>query len=160
LTWVIAIRGVTPTLLAMIATPGKKQSIRETPMKSNYKVPIALVAGAAIGAAAIQGLHAQATPPGYVVSEVDVTNQEAFVKEYTPLAVKATGQGAGFKALARGGKVVAIEGTPPKSRIIISAFASLDAAVAAYNSPAYKEARAVGSKYGTFRIYAVEGLAP
>ena len=32
-------------------------------MKSNYKVAIALVAGAAIGAAAIQGLHAQSFPP-------------------------------------------------------------------------------------------------
>ena len=29
-------------------------------MKTNYKVAIALVAGAAIGGAAIQGLHAQA----------------------------------------------------------------------------------------------------
>ena len=67
---------------------------------------------------------------------------------------------SGSKALARGGKVVAIEGAPPKSRIIINSFPSLDAAVAAYNSPAYKKARAIGNKYATFRLYAVEGLAP
>ena len=127
-------------------------------MKSYYKVAIALVAGAAIGAAAVQGLHAQAKPLGYVVAEIDVTNQEAFLKEFTPLAVKALAD-SGNKALARGGKVVAIEGTPPKSRIVINSFPSLDAAVAAYNSPAYKEARKIGNKYGTFRLYAVEGLA-
>ncbi len=29
----------------------------------------------------------------------------------------------------------------------------------AYNSPDYKEARKIGDKYATFRIYAVEGVA-
>jgi uncharacterized protein (DUF1330 family) len=128
-------------------------------MKTNYKIAIALVAGTALGAAAVQGLHAQAKPLGYVVAEIDVSSQEAFTKEYVPLAVKALAA-SGNTALARGGKVVAIEGTPPKSRIIINSFPSLEAAVAAYNSPAYKEARTVGNKYGTFRLYAVEGLAP
>ncbi len=126
-------------------------------MKTRYTVALSLLAGAALGAAAIQGLHAQAKPLGYVVAEIDVTNQEAFLKEFTPLAVKALAD-SGNKALARGGKVVAIEGTPPKSRIVINSFPSFDAAVAAYNSPAYKEARTIGNKYGTFRLYAVEGL--
>jgi hypothetical protein len=37
-------------------------------MKSNYKVAIALIAGVAIGGAAIQGLHAQATPKAYIIT--------------------------------------------------------------------------------------------
>jgi uncharacterized protein (DUF1330 family) len=126
-------------------------------MKTNYKIAIALVAGAAIGGAAIQGLHAQAKPRAYVVAEVDVTNQDAFIKEYTPLAVKALTE-SGNKVVARGGKTATIEGAPPK-RIVINSFDSLDQAVAAYNSPAYKEARKIGNKYATFRIYAVEELA-
>jgi uncharacterized protein (DUF1330 family) len=74
--------------------------------------------------------------------------------------VKALSEnGPGYKAIARGGKTVAIEGTPPKNRIVINAFANLDAALAAYNSDAYKKAREVGNKYGTFRIYATEGVA-
>jgi len=128
-------------------------------MKSNYKVAIALVAGTALGGAAVQGLHAQAKPPAYVVAEIDVTNQDGFLKEFSPKAQKALAD-SGNKAIVRGGKVVAIEGAPPKSRIVINSFANLDAAVAAYNSPAYKEARTIGNKYGTFRLYAVEGLAP
>ena len=126
-------------------------------MKTNYKVAIALVAGAAIGGAAIQGLHAQAKPRAFVVAEVDVTNQDAFIKEYTPLAVKALTE-SGNKVVARGGKTATIEGAPPK-RIVINSFDNLDQAVAAYNSPAYKEARKIGNKYATFRIYAVEELA-
>jgi len=128
-------------------------------MKTCLTVSLAMLTGMAIGGFAVQGLHAQAKPSGYVVAEIGLTNQEAFLKEYTPLAVKALAD-SGNKALARGGKVVAIEGAPPKSRIVINSFPSLDAAVAAYNSPAYKEARKIGNKYATFRLYAVEGLAP
>jgi len=128
-------------------------------MKPNYKIAIALAAGAVLGAAATHGLHAQAKPPAFTVSEIDVTNQDGFVKEFAPLAVKALGQAAGYKAIARGGKTAAIEGAPPKSRIVINTFANLDAAVAAYNSDAYKKAREIGNRYATFRIYATEGIA-
>jgi uncharacterized protein (DUF1330 family) len=129
-------------------------------MKTRYTVALSLLAGAVLGATAMQGLHAQAKPPAFVIAEIDVTNQDGFVKEFAPLAVKALGEnGPGYKAIARGGKTVAIEGAPPKTRIVINHFDSLDAAMAAYNSAAYKKAREVGNKYGTFRIYATEGVA-
>ena len=126
-------------------------------MKTNYKLALALFAGAAIGAAAVQGLHAQAKPIAYSVSELEVTNPEAFAKEYVPLARKALSEhGAGYKIVAAGGKTVSIEGAAPKGRIVINSFENLDAAVAAYNSPAYKEARKIGDKYATWRIFATE----
>ena len=121
-------------------------------------VTIALVAGTAIGGAVIQGLHALATPPAYVIAEIDVTNQDGYVKEYAPLAGKALGDG-GAKTLARGGKTVSLEGVPPKSRISINAFESIEKAQAAFSSAAYKEARKIGDKYATFRIFVVEGEA-
>ena len=127
-------------------------------MKTQYAVALAVVTGFGLGAAAVQGLHAQAKPPAYVVAEVDVTNQDAFVKEYVPLAVKALGEAAGYKAIARGGKTISIEGKAPK-RIVINTFANLDAAKAAYSSADYKAARVIGNKYAKFRIYAVEGLS-
>jgi hypothetical protein len=46
-------------------------------MKTNYKVAIALVAGAAIGGAAIQGLHAQAKSKAYSVSELETLDAAA-----------------------------------------------------------------------------------
>jgi len=58
-------------------------------MKTHFAVALSMLAGATLGAAAIQGLHAQAKPPAYVVVEVDVTDQDAYVKEYAPLAQKA-----------------------------------------------------------------------
>jgi hypothetical protein len=43
-------------------------------MKSNYKVAAAMLAGVALGALAVQGLHAQAKPPLYSVAEIDISN--------------------------------------------------------------------------------------
>ena len=89
---------------------------------------------------------------------IDVSNPDAFAKEFGPLAVKALGENdSGYKVLARGGKAVAIDGDPPK-RIIINQFADMDKAIAAYNSPDYKAAKAIGDKYAKFRLIAVEGL--
>ncbi|HLL27464.1 MAG TPA: DUF1330 domain-containing protein [Xanthobacteraceae bacterium] len=126
-------------------------------MKTQYTIALAMLAGAAIGAAAVQGLHAQAKPPAFIVAEINVTNEEGFLKEFAPLAQKALSAGAGYKVLARGGKTVSFYGDAPKSRVVINTFENLDAAVSAYNSAAYKEAKAIGDKYATFRIFAVEG---
>ena len=53
-------------------------------MQTNYKVAIALVAGAAIGGAAIQGLHAQAKPPAYLVIPILKINDAAAYKTGVP----------------------------------------------------------------------------
>jgi hypothetical protein len=73
-------------------------------MKMKYQLAIALLTGAVIGGAAIQGLHAQAKPPAFVVAEIDVTNQEGFAKEFGPAARKALAIGAGYKALVLGAR--------------------------------------------------------
>jgi uncharacterized protein (DUF1330 family) len=128
-------------------------------MKTRYVVALAVTAGFGLGAIAVEGLHAQATPPAYVVAEINVTNPDGFAKEFAPLAGKALAEGgSGMKAIARGGKIVSIYGDPPKGRVVINVFDSLDKAVAAYNSPDYKAIKAIGDKYATFRTYAVEGL--
>lgn len=127
-------------------------------MKTRVTVLISMLAGVAVGAVAVQALHAQAKPPAYVVGEIDIRNQELFDKEYVPDASKAVRDGGG-KYLVGGGKSVSFYGEPPK-RILIMAFESLDKAEAAFNSAAYKQAKVAGDKYATFRVYAVEGVTP
>jgi uncharacterized protein (DUF1330 family) len=127
-------------------------------MKTRYTVALSVVAGVVIGAAAVQALHAQATPPAYVVAEIDVTNVDPYDKEYVPPAAKAITDGGG-RYIVRGGETAAYYGEPPKSRIAIMAFESMEKARAAFNSSAYKEAKKVGDKYAKFRVYAVEGLS-
>jgi len=120
----------------MIATPEKKQSIRENTMKSNYKIAIALVAGVAIGGAAIQGLHAQAKPKAYLVTESEVLDA-ANLASYTA-AISAVQKAAGGRSFGTRGKIVANVGNPPK-RVGISEWDSLEQAQAYLKSAARKD---------------------
>jgi uncharacterized protein (DUF1330 family) len=115
-------------------------------------------AGVAIGAGAVQGLHAQSKAPVYVVTETDVTDLNAYIKDYVPL-VQATIKTAGGVRLAAGQNIIALEGAPPKARVAINRFDSLDQVKAWRESPEYKEARKISDKYATFRSLAVEGVS-
>jgi uncharacterized protein (DUF1330 family) len=127
-------------------------------MKTRYTVALSILAGVAVGAAAVQALHAQAKPPAYVIAEIDIANVEPFEREYVPPAAKAVVDGGG-KYIVRGGRTVTFFGEPPKPRLAVMVFESMEKAQAAFNSPAYKEAKKVGDKYAKFRVYAVEGLS-
>ena len=111
----------------------------------------------AIGAAGIEAVHAQAKPPAFVVGEIDIANEARFDKQYVPPAAKAVIDGGG-RYIVRGGRTIALYGEPPK-RLAIMQFESLDKAEAAFKSKAYTDAKQIGDKYATFRIYTVEGLA-
>jgi uncharacterized protein (DUF1330 family) len=130
-------------------------------MKTKYTVTLAMVSSFALGAAAVQVLHAQAKPPAYVITEVTVTNEEGFMKEFAPIAGKLTPE-AGGKYLVRGGKTVSLSGAPPAPRVVVIQYESMDKALALFNSPSESEkaARAIGEKYATFRSYLVEGVSP
>jgi uncharacterized protein (DUF1330 family) len=134
-------------------------SQREEIMDTRFKVALALTAGIALGALAVQGLHAQAKPTGYVVVEVAVTDKDGYAKEFIPPAAKAIEEGGG-KYVVRGGKTVSFQGTPPASRVVVLQFESMDKAQAWWDSPGRKNSQTVGDKYATFRIFAVEGASP
>ncbi len=126
-------------------------------MNRHITIGLAMFASAAVGAAAVQVLHAQARPPAYGVLEIAVTNQDAYEKEFLPPVNKAL-QDAGGKYLARAGRTVSFEGTPPAPRVVLIQWESMDKLQAFQNSSAYKDAQTIGRKYATFRIYGVEGL--
>jgi uncharacterized protein (DUF1330 family) len=130
---------------------------KEHTLKTRYTVALSVVAGVALGAAVVQALHAQAKPSAYVVAEIDVLNLEPYDKEYVPPAAKAINDGGG-KYIVRGGETASFYGEPPKPRIAIMVFESMEKAKAAFDSTAYKDAKKVGDKYAKFRVYAVEGL--
>ncbi len=55
-------------------------------MKQYLGLGVGMLAGAVLGAAAVSGLHAQAKPPVYLVTEIDVTNPQAYGKDFAPKA--------------------------------------------------------------------------
>lgn len=127
-------------------------------MRMCNAVAFAMLGGVAVGAATVETLHAQGTPPAYVISEIELTNPDGYTKEYVPLAQKAL-RDSGQKVLASGGRTASLSGEPPRARVVVSMFESLDKARAAYTSPEYLAARKIGDQYGRLRIFAVEGVA-
>jgi len=131
-------------------------------MSSSYKIAVAVTAGVAIGALAVQGLHAQAKPPVYYVAEIDVTNPDAYAKEYAPKA-QAIIRAAGGRFLAIGGSaattgtVTAFDGDAPK-RVVVQVWDSMEKIRAWRANPEYVELRKVGEKYAKFRSFAVDGV--
>lgn len=128
-------------------------------MKARSKITLAMVGSFAVGAAAVQSLHAQATPPGYAIIEVNVTDKDGYTKEFLPLAVKEIEEGGG-KYIVRGGNPVTLQGAPPASRVVVLQFASVDKAQAWWNSPGRKSTQPIGDKFATTRVFAVEGATP
>jgi len=131
-------------------------------MRSKYQLALALCAGVAIGALAVQGLHAQAKAPVYYVAEIDVTDPEGYAKEYVPKAQALIKQSGGRiiavgGAAATGGKVTAFDGVPPK-RFVVQVWDSVDKIKAWRSNPEWIEHRKIGDKYAKFRSFAVDGV--
>jgi uncharacterized protein (DUF1330 family) len=108
-------------------------------MRSNYKIAVVLLAGVAIGAIAVQGLHAQgAKLKAYVISEFEPLDTSAQAA-YLPAARKAIEAANGHNFRTTGGRVVQIEGGPDPKSVGIVEWASLDEAVAFYKSKAWTD---------------------
>ena len=123
-------------------------------MKTRTSIALAVIAGFGLGAISIQTLHAQAKPPVYTVTEINISNNDGYMKEYAPKA-QALIKAKGGKLIAAGSGI-AIEGAPAK-RIAINQWESLEMAKGYYSSKEYKENRKIGDKYAKFRSMAVEG---
>ena len=50
-------------------------------MKSRVTLTATLLVGFGLGATAVQMVRAQAKPPAYVISEIEVTNADGYAKE-------------------------------------------------------------------------------
>ena len=123
-------------------------------MKTSYTVAVSMFVGAAIGAAAIQGVHAQAKSKVYFISESEVVDRGAVdaYNSQVQQAIKAAGGN-----LVVGEKIVAVLGDPPK-RVGVTEFESLDKAQAWIASSERKALAPQREKAVKFvRQYIVEG---
>jgi len=129
-------------------------------MRTNYKLAIALIAGAAIGGAAIQGLHAQMKPPAYVVIPILKINDAATFKAGVVDRPNAAAliKAAGGEWIIRSNKFTKLDGDPPE-RLIVLKFDSIEKAQAFENTPAQKEVNAIRAKTTKSLSFIVEGYA-
>jgi uncharacterized protein (DUF1330 family) len=126
-------------------------------MRSNYKIALAVTAGVAIGATAVQGLYAQgAKLKAYSIAESDILDRSAQAA-YLP-AVRSAIEAAHGRALrTAAGRVVQIEGEAAPKSIGIVEWDSVDDAVAFYKSKAWADLAPEREKsIKTIRRYVVE----
>jgi uncharacterized protein (DUF1330 family) len=127
-------------------------------MKTRYTVALSMIAGAALGGAAIQGLHAQAKPKAYLITETEVLDRAVLDNTYFPQvrqAAKAAGGNVEF--IPPGEKIVAVVGDAPK-RVGVSEWESMEKAQAWINSPERKALAPQREKaQKVTRQYIVEG---
>ena len=129
-------------------------------MNMTVRLAVTLLVGVIVGAAGTQMLNAQ-TPqpaPAYYIGEHDVHDAQTFGTYGA--GVPATLVPFGGRFLARGGKVTTLQGEPPKGRIVVIAFDSLERAQAWYDSPAYQEIKPIRLKSASSRVFVVEGPTP
>ena len=90
-----------------------------------------MIAGAALGGAAIQGLHAQAKPKAYLVTESEILDRAALESYGSSLASAMQAAGGHWVGGASGptDKIIAVIGDPPK-RFGVTEFESIDKAQA------------------------------
>jgi uncharacterized protein (DUF1330 family) len=125
-------------------------------MKTRYTVALSMIAGAALGGAAIQGLHAQAKLKAYSIAEVEVTDTSA-QPGYLPVVRKSIEGAHGRSLRTLNGRVVSVEGGTPPKNVALVEWDSVDDALAFYKSKAWTDLAPQRDKsQKTIRRYVVE----
>jgi uncharacterized protein (DUF1330 family) len=129
-------------------------------MKTRYAVTMGVLAGVLIGATAIKGLNAQATPPTYVVIDIsEMIDPEGFKAVTTSAAASpARAAALGGRYVIRTETTTALDGTPPK-RFVVLAFDSKEKAQGWADAIDIKEINAIRGKTTKSRSFIVEGFA-
>ena len=103
----------------------------------------------------MQGLHAQAKPKAYSVSELE-TIDAAAQATYVPVVRAAVAAAGGRNVNIAGGKIVALVGTAPK-RVAINEWDTLEKAQTFYSSKAWTDLAPQRDKaQKTVRSYIIE----
>jgi uncharacterized protein (DUF1330 family) len=117
-----------------------------------------LLGGAAMRMAeakAVQAQEVKATPPGYVIAEVEVTDMD-LMKQYGA-KVPAIIAKYGGKYIILGGRVVTEEGEATKGLVVLQ-FDSFERAKEWYESPEYSAVRPIRQKAAKSRLIIEEGV--
>jgi uncharacterized protein (DUF1330 family) len=129
---------------------------KEADMRSSFAAATGLLIGIGVGGVGNYVLHAQTRPAVFMIEDNTVREPTGFAREFAPLARESVKSYGGL--YLAGGSGVSVDGAPPKGRVVLTRWDSLDQLMKWRHSPEYTQARAVGEKYGNFRIIALEGV--
>ncbi len=92
----------------------------------------------------------------YVIVEVDVTDPDQYARYGATVPASLEANGGRF--LARGGETVTLEGDWQPATVVVLEFEDLEAAQRWYDSPEYRESRAIREGAAAMQMIAVAGV--
>jgi uncharacterized protein (DUF1330 family) len=131
-------------------------------VKSNHKLPVAVLAGLLAGAAGSTAIRGQQvkTPPVFVISEANEITDPTGIKEYGAKVRETLAPFNGhYHFVVRGGKTESLDGDAPPKGIVVIAFDSSEQAHAWYDSPGYRAIKPTRLAAVKGRMFIVEGVA-
>jgi uncharacterized protein (DUF1330 family) len=129
-------------------------------MKQIIALGVATLTGCAIGAFAVQGLHAQAKPPTYIVIDIaKMIDPEGFkAVTSSPAAGAARLKELGGRYIIRSTTMSAVDGAAP-ARFVVLAFDSKEKAQGWVDAADEKAINAIRAKTTNSSAFMVDGFA-
>src|SRR5579884_2633367 len=93
--------------------------------------------------------------PAYVIVETDIHDPEQYARYQQAVPASLAAHGGRF--IVRGGEMTVLEGDWQPKRLVALEFEDLEAVRRWYDSPEYREARALREGAAEIRMVAVEG---
>jgi uncharacterized protein (DUF1330 family) len=115
-------------------------------MRTQYTVALSLLSGVALGGLAVQGLHAQAKLKAYSIGEIVPVAGATVSPTYLAAARKALADAGGRSMGTLKGRVFHAEGAAPPISVAMTEWDSADAALAFFQSKAWKDLAPEGEK--------------
>jgi len=127
-------------------------------MKSKYAISLAMVGSFVLGAVAVQTLHAQSTPKGYIITTAEVTGSpDVYKRDYID-HLPGTYAPFGARYIVRQAKPVEVQGEAPRGYVVITEFDSMDKARGWLSSPEFLKIKPVRDHETKTQVYMVEGV--
>jgi uncharacterized protein (DUF1330 family) len=126
----------------------------------NRKTMLTIAVSVALGAGAVQLLHAQTKAPTYVVAMVNVKDQDSYAKTFLPKVMPAIKENGGEYLASGMNKTTSFAGEQPPNRVVIIKFPSIEAFKKFEDGEAGKKLREeVSAKFADWKgLWAVEGV--
>ena len=125
------------------------------------KSALMIATSIAVGASAVQLLHAAGSPPAYFIAMANVKDQDGYVKDFLPKIQQAMKETGGDYVAGGMNKTTVITGMEPPNRVVILKWPNAEAVKKFRENGGAKIREEVGQKYAEWKAkWLVEGIEP
>ena len=123
------------------------------------KSALMIATSIAVGAGAVQLLHAAGSPPAYFIAMANVKDQDGYVKDFLPKIQQVMKETGGEYVAGGMNKTTVITGMEPPNRVVILKWPNAEAVKKFRENGGAKIREEVGQKYADWKAeWLVEGV--